>query len=160
MTGIPVISSLMGLGCIPSDVPEHLGMVGMHGTYAANMATIECDLLMGVGVRFDDRVTSLVKNFAPKAAIIHFDVDPAEVNKNVYAELKVIGDLQWSLPLLREKIAERNLEKEGWASVEWTAVVKGWKKEKPLLAVCRQEEFGLKLSLKRLVTLHRGMPSL
>jgi acetolactate synthase-1/2/3 large subunit len=132
MTRIPVISSLMGLGCIPSDIPEHLGMVGMHGTYAANMATIDCDLLMGIGVRFDDRVTSLVKNFAPKATIIHFDIDPAEVNKNVRADLKVVGDLRWSLPLLCEKVAGRGLEKGLWASLEWTAVVEEWKKEKPL----------------------------
>jgi acetolactate synthase-1/2/3 large subunit len=132
ITGIPVISSLMGLGCIPSQVPEHLGMVGMHGTYAANMATVDCDLLIGIGVRFDDRVTSLVKNFAPKAAIIHFDIDPAEVNKNVRADLKVIGDLRWSLPLLCKKIAERSLEKGQWAAEEWTTLVQEWKNEKPL----------------------------
>ena len=132
LTGIPVISSLMGLGCIPSDAPEHLGMVGMHGTYAANMATIDCDLLMGIGVRFDDRVTSLVQNFAPKATIIHFDIDPAEVNKNVRADLKVIGDLRWSLPLLCEKIAERNVTKKKWARAEWVGLVQEWKREKPL----------------------------
>ena len=132
LTNIPVISSLMGLGCIPSDAPEHLGMVGMHGTYAANMATIDCDLLMGIGVRFDDRVTSLVQNFAPKATIIHFDIDPAEVNKNVRADLKVIGDLRWSLPLLCEKIAERNVTKKQWARAEWVGLVQEWKREKPL----------------------------
>jgi acetolactate synthase-1/2/3 large subunit len=132
LTGIPVIASLMGLGCIPSDAPEHLGMVGMHGTYAANMATIDCDLLMGIGVRFDDRVTSLVQNFAPKATIIHFDIDPAEVNKNVRADLKVIGDLRWSLPLLCEKIAERNVTKKQWARAEWVGLVQEWKREKPL----------------------------
>lgn len=132
LTGIPVIASLMGLGCIPSDAPEHLGMVGMHGTYAANMATMDCDLLMGIGVRFDDRVTSLVQNFAPKATIIHFDIDPAEVNKNVRADLKVIGDLRWSLPLLCEKIAERSLTKKQWAKAEWVDLVQEWKREKPL----------------------------
>lgn len=132
VTGIPVISSLMGLGCIPSDASEHLGMVGMHGTYAANMATIDCDLLMGIGVRFDDRVTSLVQNFAPEAMIIHFDIDPAEVNKNVRADFKVIGDLRWSLPLLCEKIAERNMGKEQWARADWVGLVQEWKREKPL----------------------------
>lgn len=132
MTGIPVISSLMGLGCIPSQVPEHLGMVGMHGTYAANMATIDCDLLMGIGVRFDDRVTSLVQNFAPKATIIHFDIDPAEVNKNVRADLKVIGDLRWSLPILCKKIAEHGRQKGHWPTAEWAGLVQEWKREKPL----------------------------
>ncbi len=134
LTGIPVIASLMGLGCIPSDVPEHLGMVGMHGTYAANMATMDCDLLMGIGVRFDDRVTSLVQNFAPNATIIHFDIDPAEVNKNVRADLKVIGDLRWSLPLLCEKIAEHSVMEKPWAKAEWVELVQEWKREKPLVS--------------------------
>jgi acetolactate synthase-1/2/3 large subunit len=87
---------------------------------------------MGIGVRFDDRVTSLVKNFAPKATIIHFDIDPAEVNKNVRADLKIVGDLRWSLPLLCEKVAGRSLTKEQWASLEWTDIVQEWKREKPL----------------------------
>ncbi|WP_425059930.1 Acetolactate synthase large subunit [Sporomusa carbonis] len=132
MTGIPVISSLMGLGCIPCDAPQHLGMVGMHGTYAANMATVECDLLLGIGVRFDDRVTSLVKEFATKAKIIHFDIDPAEVNKNVRADLRVVGDLRWSLPLLCEKAAVRSQEQWKSKVAAWTETVQAWKQEKPL----------------------------
>lgn len=130
-TGIPVITSLMGLGCIPCDSPQHLGMVGMHGTYAANMATMECDLLLGVGVRFDDRVTSLVKNFAPKAKIVHFDIDPAEVNKNVRSDFRVIGDLRWSLPLLAEKVALYEPQKWRQETGEWSNLVQEWKKEKP-----------------------------
>ncbi len=132
MTGIPVFSSLMGLGCIPSDSPQHLGMVGMHGTYAANMATMECDLLLGLGVRFDDRVTSLVKNFAPHAKIVHFDIDAAEVNKNVRADLKVLGDLRWSLPLLCEKAARRSPGQWRSSMADWTTQVQAWKQEKPL----------------------------
>jgi acetolactate synthase-1/2/3 large subunit len=96
-TGIPVVSSLMGLGCISSDNPRYFGMIGMHGTYSGNMSTTETDLLIGLGVRFDDRVTCLLKEFAPKAKIVHFDIDPAEVNKNVRANIKVIGSLKWSL---------------------------------------------------------------
>lgn len=132
LTGFPVISSLMGLGCIPADSPQHLGMVGMHGTYAANMATMECDLLLGIGVRFDDRVTSLVKDFAPQARIVHLDIDPAEVNKNVRAELRVVGDLRWSLPLLCDKAAGRGPQE--WQSdiAEWTQLVQEWKHTKPL----------------------------
>jgi acetolactate synthase I/II/III large subunit len=132
ITGLPVISSLMGLGCIPSDWPQHLGMVGMHGTYAANMATVECDLLLGIGVRFDDRVTSLVKDFAPQAKIIHFDIDPAEVNKNIHADLRVIGDLRWSLPLLCEKAAVRSPQDWEREIVPWAAQVRTWKRAKPL----------------------------
>ncbi|AIF52845.1 biosynthetic-type acetolactate synthase large subunit [Pelosinus sp. UFO1] len=141
-TGIPIITSLMGLGCIPCDAPQHLGMVGMHGTYAANMATMECDLLLGVGVRFDDRVTSLVKNFAPKAKIVHFDIDPAEVNKNVRSDFRVIGDLRWSLPLLAEKVALQGLQKWQQETGEWNKLVQEWKKEKP--PVSELETAGIK----------------
>lgn len=141
-TGIPVVTSLMGLGCIPCDAPQHLGMVGMHGTYAANMATMECDLLLGVGVRFDDRVTSLVKTFAPKAKIVHFDIDPAEVNKNVRSDFRVIGDLRWSLPLLAEKVALQGLQKWQQETGEWRNLVQEWKKEKP--PVSELEATGIK----------------
>ncbi len=98
-THIPVVSSLMGLGCIPSTQKGFLGMVGMHGSYAANMAVQESDLLIGIGVRFDDRVIGKVAAFAPNAKIAHFDVDKAEINKNVVAEYPVVGDLRWSLPI-------------------------------------------------------------
>ncbi len=156
MTGIPVISSLMGLGCIPSQAPEHLGMVGMHGTYAANMATIDCDLLMGIGVRFDDRVTSLVQNFAPKATIIHFDIDPAEVNKNVRADLKVIGDLRWSLPILCKKIAEHGRKKGQWPAAEWAGLVQEWKREKPLASKLSAEEIRPQTVIEKISELTQG----
>lgn len=134
MTGFPVISSLMGLGCIPGDASQHLGMVGMHGTYAANMATIECDLLLGIGVRFDDRVTGLVEEFAPRAKIVHFDIDPAEVNKNVRADLRVVGDLKWSLPLLCEKVAAVRSPQQWQAGITaWDEYLQTLKRERPLV---------------------------
>ncbi|MDR1701245.1 MAG: biosynthetic-type acetolactate synthase large subunit [Sporomusaceae bacterium] len=138
MTGFPVISSLMGLGAIESEDDNFLGMVGMHGTYAANMATVECDLLIGVGVRFDDRVTGLVQHFAPNAYIVHMDIDRAEVNKNVIADLKVIGDLRWSLPLLCEKTSE---ELKGWRIEisDWLQEVKAWRQQMPLPPTYSQE---------------------
>ena len=103
-TGIPVTTTLMGIGCIPNERDNFLGMAGMHGSYAANMAIMECDLLIAVGMRFDDRVTGVVNEFAPRAKIVHFDVDAAEINKNVSADYRVLGDLRWSLPLLRGKL--------------------------------------------------------
>jgi len=103
-TGIPVVSSLMGLGCIPAKAEGFLGLVGMHGSYAANMAVQKCDLLIGIGVRFDDRVTGKVDAFAPKAKIVHFEVDKAEINKNIFAHYPVIGDLRWSLPIFKEQL--------------------------------------------------------
>ena len=105
LTGIPSVTTLMGIGCVPAARENFLGMAGMHGTYAANMAIQECDLLIAVGMRFDDRVTSRVAGFAPRAKIVHFEVDPVEVNKNVVADCRVLGDLRWSLPLLKAKLA-------------------------------------------------------
>ncbi|MEG6585362.1 biosynthetic-type acetolactate synthase large subunit [Dendrosporobacter sp. 1207_IL3150] len=131
-TGIPVISSLMGLGCIPDDASEHLGMVGMHGTYAANMATTECDVLVGIGVRFDDRVTGVVNEFAPKAKIIHLDIDPAEINKNVRVDLRVVGDLKWALPLIRQKAVKLKTAEYQKKIGPWVEQVLSWKKNKPL----------------------------
>ena len=103
--GIPVCSTLMGLGCVDPDTEAYLGMAGMHGSYAANMAITGCDLLIGIGVRFDDRVTGVVKEFAPEAKIVHFDIDAAELNKNVRVDYPVLGDLNWSLPLFAKKLA-------------------------------------------------------
>lgn len=155
-TGFPVISSLMGLGCIPCDAPQHLGMVGMHGTYAANMATTECDLLLGIGVRFDDRVTSMVKAFAPRAKIIHFDIDPAEVNKNVRADLRVIGDLRWSLPLLCEKVLARDSQEWGNGFADWTAQVQAWKREQPLAYCLSQEQIMPQMVIEKMSELTQG----
>ena len=139
LTGFPVISSLMGLGCISSADEQHLGMVGMHGTYAANIATTECDLLLGIGVRFDDRVTGIVKDFAPRAQVVHFDIDPAEINKNIIADIRVVGDLRWSLPLLYEKAVAYN--RQEWRSCihEWLTTVGGWKRDNPLYYRCSDE---------------------
>ena len=105
LTGIPSVTTLMGIGCVPAARENFLGMAGMHGTYAANMAIQECDLLIAVGMRFDDRVTSRIQGFAPRAKIVHFEVDPVEVSKNVVVDCRVLGDLRWSLPLLKEKLA-------------------------------------------------------
>lgn len=102
--GIPITNTLMATGCADPDSDIYLGMAGMHGSYAANMAIMQCDLLLGIGVRFDDRVTGIAKEFAPHAQIVHFDIDSAEINKNVDVDLGVIGDLQWSLPLFYKKL--------------------------------------------------------
>lgn len=108
--GVPVCSTLMGLGCVDPETEAYLGMAGMHGSYAANMAIMGCDLLLGIGVRFDDRVTGIVKEFAPEAKIVHFDIDAAELNKNVRVDYPVLGDLNWSLPLLSKKLAAKGVD--------------------------------------------------
>jgi acetolactate synthase-1/2/3 large subunit len=99
-SGMPAASTLMGLGAVPGTHPAHLGLLGMHGTYAANRATHRADLVVGLGLRFDDRVTGQASRFAPAARIIHCDIDPAEVGKTVRADLPVLGDLAETLPAL------------------------------------------------------------
>lgn len=97
MLGAPVVTSLLGKGIIPEDHPLSLGMLGMHGRMAANIAVTECDLLLGVGVRFDDRATGDVRYFAPKAKIIHIDIDPVEIGKNVRVDVPIVGDAKRAL---------------------------------------------------------------
>jgi acetolactate synthase-1/2/3 large subunit len=130
-TGIPVVSSLMGLGCIPATYAANLGMLGMHGTYAANIATMECDALIGIGVRFDDRVTGIVEEFAPLAKIVQFDIDAAEINKNIRVDYKVIGDLRWSMPELAAKLAATKTDLKAQYG-QWHDYVIAMNKETPL----------------------------
>ncbi|QGG47777.1 biosynthetic-type acetolactate synthase large subunit [Heliorestis convoluta] len=129
---IPLISSFMGLGAIEAKDPCNLGMVGMHGTVAANMAVMDCDLLVGLGVRFDDRVTGLLAKFAPKAQIVHFDIDPAEVNKNVSTQYRVIGHLRWSLQSLLESLEHKIDTKVQADWTLWLQQVQKWHQENPL----------------------------
>lgn len=130
-TGIPVVSSLMALGCADPGDEAAFGMAGMHGSYAANMAIMECDLLIGLGVRFDDRVTGVVKEFAPRAKIAHFEIDAAEVNKNVSVDYPVTGDLRWSLPLLRRAITASGVDYKARYSA-WRAHTIAMDKAHPL----------------------------
>ena len=102
--GAPAVSTLMGLGCIADGTEGFLGMAGMHGAYAANMAIQQCDPLLCLGMRFSDRVTGKVTEFAPHAKVVHFELDAAEFNKNVPADAEVPGDLRASLPLLLQKL--------------------------------------------------------
>ncbi len=124
-TQIPVVTTLMGLSAFPTKHPRHLGLVGMHGQYAANMAMMECDFLLACGVRFSDRVIGQPKHFAPYAKIAQLDIDPAEINKNIKVDYRIVGSLAWSLPLLTEKAVCGNLE-------AWHKTIAGWQEEHPL----------------------------
>jgi acetolactate synthase-1/2/3 large subunit len=139
-TGVPTVASLMGLGTMPDGDPHFFGLIGMHGTYAGNLATGEADLLMGFGVRFDDRVTGPLEFFARRAEIVHFDIDPAEINKNVLADLRVVGDLRWSLAALLAKVKET--EPGAWQErlAPWRTQVRGWAEQEPLLWVGRGDD--------------------
>lgn len=125
----PVTTTLMGLGGFPEDHPLSLGMLGMHGTKAANYAVCGCDLLIAVGARFDDRVTGKVESFAPEAKIIHIDVDPAEIGKNVKVDFPIVGDVKVVLQQLLENLQSK-------IPGAWQEKIDRWKKEYPLKYEC------------------------
>lgn len=129
---IPVTSSLMGLGAFSCDDPQWLGMLGMHGTFAANKAVSNADLLLAVGVRFDDRVTGRLSAFAPKATVVHIDIDPTSIHKNVNVRIPVVGDCRNALAAIREHLALR--EPRDWAGViaPWQKQLDTWKQEQPI----------------------------
>jgi len=128
---IPVTTTLMGLGCFPATDPLSLGMLGMHGTYWANMAVTHCDLLIAIGSRFDDRVTGSIDSFAPSAEIIHVDIDPTSISKNVRVDIPIVGDAKNILKRFRALAADT---KEDWEKVrnEWFTQIEEWKKAYPL----------------------------
>ncbi|KYG82367.1 acetolactate synthase catalytic subunit [Roseivirga echinicomitans] len=105
---LPAATTLLGLSALPSDHPLHVGMLGMHGNYAPNVLTNECDVLIAIGMRFDDRVTGDLSRFAKQAKVIHFDIDPSEINKNVQADVAVLGDCKESLRALIPLVYERS----------------------------------------------------
>ena len=121
----PVTTTLMGLGGFPASHPNFVGMPGMHGTYTANMSFTECDLIIAVGARFDDRVTGKIEGFAPKAKIIHIDNDPSAIAKNVEVDISVVGDARECLKQLLDVVGPRR--ENGW-----NAQVSEWMKDHPV----------------------------
>jgi len=123
--GIPVTTTLMGLGAFPEDHPLSLKMLGMHGTAYANYAVQESDLLIAIGARFDDRITGDVTKFAPHARILHVDVDPTSISKNIRVDIPVVGDAADILQGLLERVEQRDRS-------AWLERIEGWKKQHPL----------------------------
>ncbi len=128
---VPVTTTLMGLGAFPSRHPLSLGMLGMHGSYATNRAVSQCDLLVAIGARFDDRVTGRLNGFAPNAKKIHFDVDPSEINKNVRADLALVGDAREALQALIAVLKRREPEFEPERR-QWLQRIETWRGDHPL----------------------------
>lgn len=131
---VPVTTTLMGLGSFPEESQLSLGLLGMHGTYYANMAVSHCDLLVAVGARFDDRVTGKIASFAPHAQIIHIDVDPTSIKKNVRVDLPIVGDvkdvLQQMLKVLEGQGEKLTTLKK--AIAPWSEEIEGWKAKHPM----------------------------
>ncbi|SFP73001.1 acetolactate synthase large subunit [Salibacterium halotolerans] len=123
---IPAASTLLGLGAFPGTHDLSLGMVGMHGTYTANMALHESDLLISIGARFDDRVTGALKHFAPNAKVAHIDIDPAEIGKNIETEIPVVGDAKEALRMLNEYNGTPG------DFTKWKEQLAAWQEEYPL----------------------------
>ena len=121
---IPVVTTLLGISCFPETHILNFGMVGMHGLAAANMALYETDLIIAIGMRFDDRVTSKVSSFAPGAKIVHIDIDPAEIGKNVRVDVPIVGDVKVVLNELNKQIESRQ-------NLGWFEQLDSWRKEHP-----------------------------
>jgi acetolactate synthase-1/2/3 large subunit len=128
----PVTTSLMGLGGFPGTDPLWLGMIGMHGTYRANMCSGECDLLIGIGVRFDDRVTGKTDVFAPKAKIVHIDIDPTSIRKNIPVTAPVVGDCKITLSKLNQMLNKEDLGNLKKKRKKWFDQIQRWKETQPL----------------------------
>jgi len=128
-TGIPSAWTILGLSAMPTEHPLNVGMVGMHGNYGPNVLTNECDVLIAIGMRFDDRVTGDLNTYAKQAKIIHLEIDPAEINKNVYAHYPILGDCKESLKILTSKVSKNNHDEwlvsfEKKMKIEIDAVIK------------------------------------
>ncbi len=132
---LPVVCTLMGLGGLSAGHPNFVSMPGMHGSFAANMGMSNCDVMIALGVRFDDRVTGRLSAFAPHAKVIHVDIDPAEIGKNRVPDLPIVGDLKRVLERLNKVLAEATPERKARHAAErkaWWTQVRAWKQEHPL----------------------------
>ncbi len=125
--GFPVTNTSMGLGGYPSSDKQFLGMLGMHGTYEANMAISHCDLLLAVGARFDDRVTGKIEKFAPGARIVHIDIDPASISKNVKVDVPIVGDVDEVLKAMLAMLGEVKRSGDSDALAKWWEQIEQWR---------------------------------
>jgi len=143
LVDLPVVCTLMGLGGLPAEHPNFVSMPGMHGSYAANMGMSNCDVMIALGVRFDDRVTGRLSAFAPHAKVIHVDIDPAEIGKNRTPDLPIVGDVKRVLERLNKVLREATAERKARNAAKrqaWWAQVRAWKHQHPLAPVCSDSE--------------------
>jgi len=143
LVDVPTVCTLMGLGGLPAEHRNFISMPGMHGSYAANMGLSNTDLIIALGVRFDDRVTGRLAAFAPHAKVIHIDVDPAEIGKNRYADLPIVGDVKRVLPKLTaelNELAPAMKARNAAARQAWWKQIREWKDEHPLRAEVSDKE--------------------
>ena len=127
--GYPITNTLMGLGAYPANDKQFLGMLGMHGTYEANMAMHQCDVLIAIGARFDDRVTGNLEKFCPDAKIVHIDVDPASISKNVKVDIPIVGQVAQVLDNFNEVLDSKNQTPKSTALEKWWAQIDEWRSQ-------------------------------
>jgi len=151
-TGFPITSTLMGLGAFPAESNQWLGMLGMHGLYEANMAMHDCDLMINVGARFDDRITGRLNAFSPNSKKVHIDIDPSSINKTIHVDVPIVGDVSNVLNEVIKLWVARGSKTDGSSVANWWSTIEKWRKIKcldytqsdttikPQLAIQRLEE--------------------
>ncbi len=153
MTGYPITSTLMGLGAYPAADKQWLGMLGMHGTYEANMAMHDCDVMVNIGARFDDRITGRVDAFSPGSTKIHIDIDPSSINKNVHVNLPIVGDAAYVLEELIRVWRARTPQIDKEAHGAWWRQIDEWRARKCLSYKARDDIIMPQLAIQRLYEL-------
>ena len=132
-TSIPVVTTIMGRGAVPTNHPLYFGNLGMHGNFTANHAIQQCDLLFSIGTRFNDRIAGNIKKFAPKAKIVHIDIDPASISRNIVVDIPIVADAEKAVTAMMDLVHPMELE-------EWLGQLRLWKKQNPL-EIKRTEKF-------------------
>jgi len=159
LTGFPITSTLQGLGAYPGNDPQFLGMLGMHGTYEANNAMHDCDLMINIGARFDDRITGKIDEFSPKSKKIHIDIDPSSINKNVRVDLALVGDVKFILEkfVLLIKQKHPNFESSNKQKIAaWWSQIENWRKKNSLGYIDSKEVIKPQFAVQRLYELTKA----
>ncbi len=156
MANIPVTASLMGLGAFPGSDPLWLGMLGMHGTYRANMSIGHCDLMIAAGVRFDDRVTGNIEKFAPGATIVQIDIDPTSIHKNIEVQIPIVGDCKATLAEIIRLMEEKDPKGIAEGKPEWLSRIREWGNAVPLKYEQSHDVIKPQYVIEKLYELTRG----
>ena len=158
-TNIPITSTLMGLGAYPGSKSNFLGMLGMHGTYEANMAMHDCDLMLCIGARFDDRITGKIDEFSPKSKKVHIDIDPSSINKNVKVDLPIVGDVSDVISLLIKTIKKRKpnfLKSNKENTSKWWEQIAKWRSVNSLNFINSDKTIKPQFAIQRLYELTKN----
>ena len=159
LTGFPITSTLQGLGAYPGNDPQFLGMLGMHGTYEANNAMHDCDLMINIGARFDDRITGKIDEFSPGSKKIHIDIDPSSINKNVKVDTAIVGDVKFVLEKFVSTIKEKHPDFESSNKQKisaWWAQIENWRKKNSLGFINSKEVIKPQYAVQRLYELTKA----